>query len=366
LPVGAALLAFPHVSSGLSGQEVVDWSDFRLCSDCELELIEVVRFGDAEGDGIIEGDRADVAWGESVGYVIFDRRSNLKIFDDNGSFRRKVGRRGEGPGEFTNIWDVQVVGDRIVVFEALPEGTWSIFDRRGDFIEARSHDLSKGKFTPVSDGHVVVFSFEARPRIAGLPLHLMDLTGKEPPLHFGSQGGNWSIMDPFAENRVGKSVVSRPGSVWWSRAASPHVEEWSIVGEQLRIIGGELPWLPHATREPRWGREPPAATLAMMAEDADGNFWMLARLADPDWAEVDFQEGPGGEVSFPPGYQPDKFRDTRLDIFHLGERRHLGTHMWDSSGGPRLFDRGGEPMISTVEYTDAMEPQVVVYRVRLR
>ena len=90
---------------------------------------------------------------------------------------------------------------------------------------------------------------------------------------------------------------------------------------------------------------------------------MLAQTADPEWDEIQMIPGPEGP-QLPPG-RMDDYRDMRIDVFSLQERRHLGRHVWDPAV-MGLMDHGGEPAVSVLEYDAAMVPQIVVYRVRVK
>ena len=62
IPIPILLLTAP----ALPAQEVLNWHDFELCNDCELEVTELVRLGDADGPGIIEGADVRVVWDEET------------------------------------------------------------------------------------------------------------------------------------------------------------------------------------------------------------------------------------------------------------------------------------------------------------
>ncbi|MYI06630.1 MAG: 6-bladed beta-propeller, partial [Gemmatimonadetes bacterium] len=109
--------------------EAANWNGFELCADCKLELTEVVRLGDAEGAGAIEGSEPVVTWSARSGYVVAGP-TFLQVFDDDGRFVRRIGRRGEGPGEFTAVADAHVVDDRLVALDRVTRA-WSIFTLAG-------------------------------------------------------------------------------------------------------------------------------------------------------------------------------------------------------------------------------------------
>ena len=87
---------------------------------------------------------------------------------------------------------------------------------------------------------------------------------------------------------------------------------------------------------------------------------MMARTADSGWREVELERTSTG-YRVPPEHRAD-YMDTRLDIFDLEEQRHLGSYLWDSPYA-RLFNLGGEPAVSLVEYTEDGGRQLVIYRV---
>ena len=335
--------------------EVTNWSNFELCADCGLELTEVVRFGDADGPGTIESTAPRVTWSEQPGYVVASSTS-LQIFDDDGRFVRRIGREGDGPGEFSRVIDAHVVGGQLVALDNANRA-WSIFNLAGEFIERRPYGYATGPFVPLGSSRVVVVAMDQSPEVAGLPLHLAHIDSGVPSRHFGS----WYEWEdtPYADVVQG-SVVSRPGTVWWGAAGSPRIQEWSVDDELLRVVEGELPWFPKVTEFIDPATEPPSTLLRSLALDGREHLWMTVRTADPRWREVELERTPEG-YRVPPASRHD-YLDTRLDIFDLGKQRHVGRYLWDSPY-VRLINRGGEPAVSIVDYTEEMVPQVVVYRV---
>ena len=339
--------------------ELTNWSNFAICADCELQLTEVVRFGEADGHGVIDGIAPRVSWNEKPGYVVVGS-TFLQLFDDDGRFVRRIGREGDGPGEFGRVIDAHVVDGRLVALDQARRA-WSIFNLAGEFIEARPYGYRAGPFTPVGGSHVVVVAMDPSPEAAGLPFHLAHIDSGVPSRHFGSGQGRDRNREngPYSDNLTG-SVASRPGTVWWGSAGSPRVEEWSTKDELLRVVDGELPWFPEVTESIDPTTDPPSTLLMSIALDGREYLWMTVRTADPGWREVELERTPEG-YRVPPERRGD-YMDTRLDIFDLEERRHLGRYVWDSPYA-RLIDLGGEPAVSIVEYDEEMVPQVVVYRV---
>lgn len=353
-------LALFGVAKPSSAQEAARWNDFGPCGDgaAELALHEVVRLGDAEGDGMIERDGVGVLYGEELGYFVLDGDARFKIFNDDGRFVRAVGRDGEGPGEFAVVTSVAVVGGQIVALDA-GRRSWQVFDLDGEFVAQRNFGFPSAHFVPVGGGRVVAAGMDRRPDFVGYPLHLVDLAEGAPTLHFGDdEPAKWKTTDPWAEFTV-VGPGSRAGTVWGGKAGIPTAREWSGDGEPLRSIEGELEWFPRLDRHPDPRRlEPPGPLVVELMADGGDRLWMQTLLADAGWREA-MGTGRGAEPVRP---DPGKVSDTRIDGFDLGRQCHLGRRMWDVPGH-RLFDRGGEAMIQVVSYDHPAVPQVVVYRI---
>ncbi|MXY77464.1 MAG: hypothetical protein F4Y40_10370 [Acidimicrobiia bacterium] len=270
---------------------------------------------------------------------------------------------GEGPGEFTAIADAHVVDGRLVALDRVTRA-WSNFNLAGEFLGRRPYGHQAGAFVPVGGGRVVVVNRDAAPEADDAPLHLAHIDSGVPSLHFGSKDAweyGWKER-PHAGDVRG-SVTGRPGTLWWGAAGGPRLQEWSVDDELLRVIEGELPWFPEVRRPVDLTREPPPTLLRFLALDTTEHLWMITRTADPDWREVELETGQQG-LRVPAGKQ-DNYFDTRLDIFDLEEKRHIGRYVWDAAGA-RLFNLGGEPAVSVVEYAEDTGRQVVIYRLDFR
>lgn len=338
--IGLLLILLDAV--GLQGQEVLRWEDFEICDRCELEVAEIVRLGDLDGDGIVESDFERVTWSEGFGYFMFHLgSSSVKQFDDEGRFMRLIGRHGQGPGEFSeSVIDVTAIDGQIVVTDS-DKDAFVVFDSAGKFVEDRRYGFSSGPLVSVGDGRGVVISMDRRPDLAGYPLHLVDIATGVALLHFGSRRANeWWIG---SGTRVAGSAVSRTGTVWWGSEYGARVEEWSVDDELLRIVHGDLPWLPEVAPDMAPG-EPPPPRLRSLALDSNDHLWIVSWVPDPEWRDVT-QVAEGGIRQT----DAHDYYDARLDVFDLGERRHVGRYTWDSASA-RLLNHGGEPAISVMEY----------------
>ena len=345
---------------GVSAQEVLKWSDFETCIRCEIRLSEVIRLGDADGDGIVESENEGVSWSEETGWLVYRTAgTTVKLFAEDGQFVRLFGGPGQGPGEFdSSISDAHAVGGEILVND-FRKRAFVAFSPSGEYLDERRYGFKTGSFVQAGSGRVVVFSMDRTPELVGYPIHLVEVASGRTSSRFGMDYPNeWSGREPWADVIVG-SVVSGHGTLWWGNPSSATIHEWSVDGEHLMTVEGELPWLPRMAsaltiRSPARAPEP---RLAAIAADQNGNVWLLSLQPDPEWREVP-RQGPEGGV-----LQSDRsdFLDTRLDVFDLAERRHLGSYVWDTASVRLLAYKGG-PAVSLVD-DEGPVPQIVVYGV---
>jgi hypothetical protein len=125
--------------------------------------------------------------------------SQVRVFDADGRFEQSIGRRGEGPGEFTWITGVHAIrGDSFVVVDQ--SYRWSVFDETGAHV--RSHRLApEGVTYPTirevfADGTLLV---RHRNRRAEAPSHPWgaEQRGTTDYSRFGSDGAFISSFGTF-------------------------------------------------------------------------------------------------------------------------------------------------------------------------
>ena len=347
--------------STLAAQTVIDLSDIDVCDTCRLSLEKVVSLGEARGLGMIEEEWTRATWDDRMGYLAF-AGTTIKRFDEDGRFLGLIGRAGDGPGEFGAISDVKVVQTDFVALD-YRNRSWSIFDSSGAFIRRHRYPyaLGNGRFHVSGNDTVVVASLQTRtPDIVGYPLHLTTLAPDEPVMHFGADSPTYIPDEPYGDIAV-LSTMSRPGTVWWGKTALPHWEEWSIEGRHLRTVVGDLSWFP---KQWSWqiDIQRPIPRLGYFGVDAQDRLWIIVEVADPGWREIEFVQTDQGWFPID-DVRPDELRDTRLDVFDLKTRRHLGHFTWDSLY-PALMVLQEDLAVSVVEYDADHEPRLSVYRLR--
>ena len=132
----AALLVGVPASS-TSAQEPPEPTVLELsaCEErCGLTLVPVVEFGEDAGPGMIEGEVG--GWVDSSGrmYLVALGADHVLVFDSDGTFLRRVGRRGEGPGELLDIRAFAVVDDGVFAVLDSGRGVILTFDWTGKLL----------------------------------------------------------------------------------------------------------------------------------------------------------------------------------------------------------------------------------------
>ena len=94
-----------------------------------------------------------VAISESGNVFILDRDENrVLIYDNQGSFRKTFGQKGEGPGEFNRVYWIKVMQGQLYVHDR--KGL-SVFNLEGDFKERVVSSGGRTNMEPVQNGWLV-------------------------------------------------------------------------------------------------------------------------------------------------------------------------------------------------------------------
>jgi hypothetical protein len=355
------LFAVVHCAPRARAQEVVDWSSFEFCYSCELTSTEFLSLGDQDGDGAIEGEYMRVVAGSGRGYLVYRLGGGTRFlhFDERGRFQRSIGVEGDGPGEFRLIADLAFTGDDRIIALDYHRRAWITYEESGAFVGEVRSALTPGVFRlATGDSIAVVGLFDRQPETVGFPLHRVRVADGVALSHFGQIDASWDIQEPYATSVLVGEEERVEGSVWWGKVGRPHVEEWTVDGEHIRTFTGDLDWFRSGASRNR--DSPPRVAVAGFAVDTDDRLWLLTYVPDERWREVPRYGAERGVI------QDDYYRwqDTRLDVFDLSTRRHLGFRKWDTID-TKLMQRGGVVYPFTLEYQTPLWPRIVLHEVDL-
>ena len=226
----------------------------------QVENNPILDIGTMEGDPNHELHRVVDAARLSNGNVVVANSGTgeLRFFDESGRFLFSGGGSGNGPGEFVNLWWIQLINDDTVVASDWRAMRISYFDTTGRYLDSRSlgpfaeaGEMPTAKaFFP--DGTLLLTTEERRPttealtgvsRESDIYLKLdfdgfsIDTVGTLPgSQYFTRQWGRGTISRlPLAFGRYSQLVVSGDG-FYFGASDTYEICYYSVEGTPLRII----------------------------------------------------------------------------------------------------------------------------------
>lgn len=344
-----AMIVWPLV---VSAQESVTTTVLKPCDRlCELQLIPEGEFGEDHGPGMIEAAFVQ-GWTDASGraYLAGDSDAHVQVFGADGSFLRRIGRRGEGPGEIQHVSSLAVTADGAFAILDRQRGMILSFDWTGALrSEVRSHGwLPVGMETVhLEDALAVHHADIPTPDLVGFPLHLVDLETGEVKKSFGSLTGEYPLG-----SSLDHVIAGGPRrTIWMADRQTYHIELWDTEGDRLlRSLSREAEWFPVVAPSERshgWAEEPSPMTAAIAADDS--LLWVLVLIADERWKEA-------GETR-----DDERFFDTMVEVIDW-----MGGEVVASKRFDRDFYQWVEPgLLGRLETTPDASVRYRTYRVQL-
>ena len=317
---GVAVFAGLSAVDG-SAQEPVSTLLAPCAESCGIDLEVEGEYGEDTGPGMIE-TAAALGWMDASGriYVAGISVSQVWVFAPDGSFLRRIGRRGEGPGEFLQIQGAIGVDDG--VFSVLDPGRGVIvtYDWTGTLLgETRLRGwVPTGAQTLHFEDSLAIHSADIRTADrVGYPLHIFNLETGEIEVSFGSRTGEYHL-DRGSDPHV---VARGPGrTVWMARVPKYEIELWEP-NRPLRSMRRDVDWFPELSLEERRGRghgweaEPTSGLIAMAADDS--LIWVLIDTPDERWRQAAATR------------DADLFVDTRIEVIDWRQGRVIASDLFD-------------------------------------
>ena len=292
---------------------------------CGITLVVEKEFGEDSGPGMIEAAAV-------LGWVDASRRlyvagvspvSHIWVFGPDGIFLRRIGRPGEGPGEFLHIQGAISTGDGIFSVLDMERAVIVTYDWTGTLLgETRMHGwVPLGAQTIHYEGPLAIHSADIRTADrVGYPLHLFNLETGEIEASFGSRTGEYHLGAG-----LGTHVVARgPGrAVWMARLSTYEIELWEP-NRVLQSMRRDVEWFPELPPKRReqdhgWEAEPTPGLIGMAADDS--LIWVLIDTPDKRWREAAATR----DINL--------FVDTRVEVIDWRRGRVIASDRFDE----RLF-----------------------------
>ena len=306
-------------SPGAATQEAPDATVLEPCrARCGIALVPDGEYGEDSGDGMIETTRA-ASWKDASGrlYVVGVPATHLLVFGPNGGFLGRVGREGDGPGEFRDVSSVVLIDDGVFSVLDMRTGRIQTFDWTGKLLRGvQPQNWSpRGVYTVHVDGALAVHVADIRsPAQVGYPLHLVDLDSGTILESFGSLTGEL----PLGGHLEQRTIAPGPGrAVWTVRHYTAYEIELWEPNTLLRTLRRDAEWFPPVSIDQVGGHDDrPSPTVGEIAAD-DSLLWVLVYTADDRWAEAN-------------GFQnPDLRYDTTVEVIDWRRGRIVASQRFD-------------------------------------
>jgi len=284
---------------------VVDIPATPSCTGCTISLRKVVTLGDSS-DPILLDWATNITRDPRGRYFSAPHPGHqVVVYDSLGRYSTAVGRRGQGPGEFTSANRVSTGPDGLLyVFEAnrqvtvlgpgltfrrrtaLPRITAEVQPRGGGrLILAYSSpplDTSRRRPTIGPSGAVTV----GPPRRSRPEDPVLVVDSEMRTLRtFGRTPSDTGLTCQLCTSRVIGGSPD-PATVWLGRTNQYQIEKWDTAGRHLLTLRRGVDWYP------TWGVDPtqPIAergpVLGAIEEDAERRLWVFFIVPDPAMSQT--------------------------------------------------------------------------------
>lgn len=314
-------------STGAYCQEVVLVTDQEACNDC-LTLELAVTIGD-EVEGYVE--RGQVRRDSRGRYYVPNASAltNVPVFDVDGTFIERIGRDGEGPGEYRGANHVRITeGDTLYVFDymlrrvTVLSSSYEVVTTK--LVDATPHTFG---FDVLPDGRLVFNSVFYSAESAGLPLHLISERGRL-VRSFGAVDQAYRADDQIG---LARQIAATESGVWSAPLHDYRIELWSLNGDLVKTLDREVDWFESTEFEKGRGvrrDKPPRCQVAEFRIDERGLMWTMVWVPDPEWKESIYvtKDERGGERLLA---NHDDYHDTVIEVIDPETGRVLVSQRFD-------------------------------------
>jgi hypothetical protein len=199
-----------------------------------LDLERILSLGEPDGPeqrGF--GQITDVALSADGSIFVADAlNQRVGAFSSDGAFRRWIGRRGSGPGEFLQPFRVVTLGEKLAVYD-LRLGRVAVFDTTGTFLSAFpvSSTLVEGLAAAPPDGILLTASLGDSARVYRYDLH-------------GTRTGRYIVAPKADASLTGEGSLPPPGLVCLSPdSLLVYANPWIYEIVALEPNSGRLEWV---------------------------------------------------------------------------------------------------------------------------
>ena len=166
----------------IDGVEYVHNTGTPLHPDKSVTFAEELSVGGEEYDMLSRPQGFNVDQNGNI-YITDMQDQSIKVFDQSGEFIQSIGKKGEGPGEFTFIGRMTFLPDGRLMVMDLEARRISLFDSDGKYIESHHWTERPGRLNYANESTclLTVYTFEGDKPLEGRRLFVkeFDFQGNE-------------------------------------------------------------------------------------------------------------------------------------------------------------------------------------------
>ena len=333
------------------------------CPKCRIEVRKIVTFGDADGPGAIASRPYSISR-DSKGryYVVTPDTYNEPplVFDAEGRFVQRIGREGDGPGEY-RMPSVILVSARDSVYILDQAGRLTVLSPSFELVTSTLLTFSPMSGVRMDDGSFVVNANIGDTDRLGIPLHHIDADGAV----LASFGDDGSVLRPGELHSLLRWLaVGHGGGVWAVPFSNKYVIElWNPAGDRVAELVRQAEWFRPYDRY--WLpslKDRPAPRIMGVWEDGDGNVWTIVHVGDRRWKRGLAKGIPAEGQMMYPIEDEQRVYDTIVEVIDPSTGRVVASRRFDET-----FDVVVEPnLVAGYREADDGRPYVEIWQVHLR
>ncbi len=325
------------------------------CPTCSIELETVGMLGDPGDDTSVRADATDSPCSVSrlsSGEFLVSAGvggGEILVYGDSGRIERRIGRPGQGPGEFeTHLTMWLTPEDTLYVFDQ-GNGRVQTFDPSGEYVRSFLLPWPIARYALLESNEWLVHPMPVSAFYATRPVFAVLSQAGEVLAEFGT------IPEDLLDQESWVVTPDHSGAFWEADVREYVVRLRSPTGEVERTIEYPAEWYPS------WDHVEPGAPLAApfppflwhLNEDTDGLLWTYVIVPDADWApRTSWPEGSSGY---------NRMFDTMVEVADPSSGGVLAAKRVDEFLGSSC---GGELVFAVVE-TEMGDTRMRVIRPRL-
>lgn len=275
-----AALALSTLTLGVADAQTVQIGSEASCARCAIVLENVVTLRDLTYDG----PSTLIARGPAGDFYLYSD-ALVKTFKSDGQFRRQIGRRGGGPGEYEQPRNLLVARDGSVHLLDAQLSRYMVFSPDGKIRSAATTSVNRGigmDAVFLADGQLVVNGIFSSMADAGYALQRIDAAGHS-TLRFDE--GVFDLSKKWLQRRL--LWTRSDGSLLVARPYTFAIDVYAPDLTKQTTIRRVADWIPRSEPQesPSGGifDKPFTPELTAIWEDADGLVWLLMYVPSPLW-----------------------------------------------------------------------------------